>query len=246
QIAKPAADPIYEVDDAWFAEDDKSRAQRAVEQQHLASEMGLHDMDLSPATPATGAGSAADLSFDLDDFNQVQAAAPAPEPVSVPVAMPPPVVIAVPAPVVELPKPQPVAAVPPAPPVRAATAPAAIAPIAPLPVAAPVPAAPPIEPQSPIADDFAALLAFEQGEPPHPTVATVAPEIQVVAPELTDAMLDQIAARVADLLSASGFGDQLRDAMASTMRDTVRSVVSETSERLVRDEIERIKSKNKA
>lgn len=246
QIAKPAADPIYEVDDAWFAEDEKSRAQRAVEQQHLAAEMGLHDMDLPPATPATAAGSDADLSFNLDDFKQLQAAAPAPEPMSAPVAMPAPVVTAAPAPVVEMPQPQPIAAVPSAPPVRAVAAPPAPAAIAPLPAVAPAPAAPAIESQSPIADDFAALLAFEQGEHPHPPVASVAPEIQVVTPEITDAMLDQIAARVADRLSASGFGDQLREAMASTMRDTVRSVVSETSERLVRDEIERIKSRNKA
>ncbi|MEY4093059.1 MAG: hypothetical protein RLZZ53_258, partial [Acidobacteriota bacterium] len=162
------------------------------------------------------------------------------------VAMPAPVVTAAPAPVVEMPQPQPIAAVPSAPPVRAVAAPPAPAAIAPLPAVAPAPAAPAIESQSPIADDFAALLAFEQGEHPHPPVASVAPEIQVVTPEITDAMLDQIAARVADRLSASGFGDQLREAMASTMRDTVRSVVSETSERLVRDEIERIKSRNKA
>ena len=103
-----------------------------------------------------------------------------------------------------------------------------------------------------VADDFAALLAFETGdavpqqEPalPAPTAAAPAPVVvQAAAPEITDAMLDQIAQRVADRLNSGAFGAQLRDAMTATVRDTVRSVVSDTSERLVRDEIERIKSK---
>jgi glycosidase len=36
---------------------------------------------------------------------------------------------------------------------------------------------------------------------------------------------------------------ELREAMTATVRDTVRSVVAETSERLVRDEIARIKAR---
>jgi hypothetical protein len=66
--------------------------------------------------------------------------------------------------------------------------------------------------------------------------------VQATAPEITDDMLDQIAARVVERLNAGSFADHLRDAMTTTVRDTVRSVVSETSERLVRDEIARVKA----
>ena len=98
-----------------------------------------------------------------------------------------------------------------------------------------------------VADDFAALLAFEQGEHPHPPAPAPAPApapviVQAPPPEITDAMLEQIADRVAERLNAGSLGDQLREAMTATIRDTVRAVVSETSERLVRDEIARLKA----
>lgn len=230
RIAAPAApaDPIYEVDDQWFAEDEKARAQRAVEQKQLAAEMGLHDMELAPAASPTGIGGD-DLHFNLDDLTQVQASAP---------AIAPPVLeaaVVVPAPASPAPIPQRAAAEPEKP----------LQPIVPM---APIASGAPVTPardaaQSPMADDFAALLAFEQGEKPHPPAA---PEIKVVTPEITGDMLDQIAARVADRLTAGAFGDQLKDVIQSTLRDTVRSVVSETSERLVRDEIERIKNKSRS
>ena len=95
-----------------------------------------------------------------------------------------------------------------------------------------------------VADDFAQLLAFEQGEHDEPPLVEN-PEARLVAPEMTDEMLDKIAARVADCLNASLFGEQLRTAMTATVRATVSEIVSATSERLVRDEIERIKSKTK-
>jgi hypothetical protein len=65
-----------------------------------------------------------------------------------------------------------------------------------------------------------------------------------VAPVITEEMLDSIAERVAARLNSS-LGEQWRELMAVTVRDSVRSVVSETSERLVREEIDRIKN-NKA
>ncbi len=223
QVPKPATpDPIYEVDDAWFAEDEKTRAQRAAEQQQLAAEMGLHDMDLAPAA-ADAVSKAEDLDFSLDDLHQVQAAPIAPAPEAAPAA--------------------PVAHVAPA--AHAAPAPA-IVPMAP--ISSVAPSSPVATETSPIADDFAALLAFEQGEQPHPPVVA-APEIKVVTPEITEQMLDQIAERVATRLNASAFGDELKAALTATMRDTVidtvRTVVSEISERLVRDEIDRIKSKSR-
>jgi len=101
-----------------------------------------------------------------------------------------------------------------------------------------------------VADDFAALLAYEQGEP-HPAFAQDAPSPveapasgMPVAPVITEEMLDSIAERVAARLNSS-LGEQWRELMAVTVRDSVRSVVSETSERLVREEIDRIKN-NKA
>lgn len=95
-----------------------------------------------------------------------------------------------------------------------------------LPEAEPVPNAP------------APLVPAVTGPPP-----VAKPEVAPLAPEITDAMLDQIAQRVADRLNSGAFGAQLRDAMTATVCDSVRSVVSDTSERLVRDEIARIKSK---
>lgn len=94
-----------------------------------------------------------------------------------------------------------------------------------------------------VADDFTALLAFEQGEHPHPPAHAPAPVIvQAPAPEITDAMLDQIADRVAARLNIGSLADHLRDAMTATVRETVREVISDTSERLVRDEIARVKA----
>ena len=130
------------------------------------------------------------------------------------------------------------------------TAPFGPAVTGPPPVAKPevAPLAPGVLVPTSVADDFAALLAFETGAVLHPEPPPVAPPAALVvgqasAPEITDAMLDQIAERVADRLNSGAFGAQLRDAMTATVRDTVRSVVSDTSERLVRDEIARIKSK---
>jgi CheY-like chemotaxis protein len=97
-----------------------------------------------------------------------------------------------------------------------------------------------------VADDFATLLAFEQGERPHPPARSErgpAPGVVRALPaEITDAMLDQIAERVVDRLNAGSFADHIREAMTATVRETVRTVVSDTSERLVRDEIARLKA----
>lgn len=247
---RPAAvpgDSIFEVDDEWFAEDEKTRAARLVQQRELAAEMGIHDVDLPPVEPSAGAPAPADgLDFDfgLDDFNAGPPAAATPLAVTpaatAPVAWPPvaPPVASVPTPAVEPP----------------------IAPAAPVPVAhtpAPPPATVSFAPPAPgsVADDFAALLAFETGDGPPPPQPqhlpqqppVLAPVVPVVveapAPEITEAMLDQIAQRVADRLNAAAFGAELRDAMTAAVRDTVRSVVAETSEKLVRDEIARVKAR---
>ena len=206
--------PIFEVDDEWFAEDEKAREARRAQQRDLAAEMGIHDLELPEAEPVPNAPAPAD---GLDfDFGLDD-------------LMP-----------VGHPKQESAAASP----VPASTPLAPQAPLPPLAASVLVPTS--------VADDFAALLAFETGaavpqqEPalPAPTAAQPAPVVQAAAPEITDAMLDQIAQRVADRLNSGAFGAQLRDAMTATVRDSVRSVVSDTSERLVRDEIERIKSRS--
>jgi len=111
-------------------------------------------------------------------------------------------------------------------------------PIIPLPTI-PLPKFAPVAPAAPgfsreVADDFAQLLAFEQGEHPEPPMPPP-PEIRVVAPEITEEILAQLAARVADRLNAGLFGEQLKNAVTETVRTTVREVASEASERIVRE-----------
>lgn len=81
-------------------------------------------------------------------------------------------------------------------------------------------AGPPEAPAAPtpsIADAFAALLAAEQGAPPPPPFA---------APPLSDEMIDLIVSRVLDRMAD----------------DTMSDVVTRVAERLVREEIEKIKN----
>jgi CheY-like chemotaxis protein len=88
-----------------------------------------------------------------------------------------------------------------------------------------------------IANAFAAILAAEQGEAPSPgrpgwpvlPVQSV-PEPSRASLELTDEEVDRIVGRVLDRMS-----DRV-------VRETVTTIASDTAERLVRDEIERIKS----
>jgi CheY-like chemotaxis protein len=159
-----------------------------------------------------------------------------------------------PTPVVEVPLPPPVVAPRPvavAPPVAVA-APVAVAPPPfepPVVAPAPPPAAPqPVRPpavvsqaaapldsgssRSIIADAFSALLAAEQGEPGATPVRLGG---NGSAPVVTDAMVDDVARRVIEKL-ALGSSDQ--------MSTIVRQIVSDVAERLVRDEIERIRAKS--
>jgi CheY-like chemotaxis protein len=128
-------------------------------------------------------------------------------------------------------------------------------------IAARVPVAPP----APITDEMLSEIALRVIPPaPAPITDEMLSEIalRVIPPApapITDEMLSQIAARVtppepapltfdqlediarrvAERLHAGAVGDELREAVNAA----VRSIVSETAERLVRDEIERIKSK---
>lgn len=228
--APTAANPVFEVDDEWFAEDDKARAAKAIEQRVLAAEMGIHEVELPPAPPRPAtAPMDLDLDFKIEDLPPQKTNGPAPVPT------PPSAAVAPLAPA----KPLTAAAIPVAPPAPMA----APKPMPPLVPSAPVASAP--EAPGSMADDFAALLAYEQGEhqvapvAPVPAALATAPPPAAQRLQLTDDVLDQIAGRVAERLQTGAVGERLRD----TIRDTVRTVVSETSERLVREEIERIKSK---
>jgi CheY-like chemotaxis protein len=107
------------------------------------------------------------------------------------------------------------------------------------PPAPPAPAAPAPAPRPtlpPLADAFAALLAAEQSMPAPPAApqwptppGTLSP---AAAPRLavTDDLVEQVTRRVLERLSDR------------TVRETVSEIVSATAERLVREEIERIKA----
>jgi CheY-like chemotaxis protein len=96
----------------------------------------------------------------------------------------------------------------------------------------PSPLAPPSpllsrQPMPALADAFTALLTAEQwGSPPADALAATAPAV-------TDDLVDRVAARVLDRLS-----DQV-------VRETVADLVSAIAERLIREEIERIKAEIK-
>jgi hypothetical protein len=242
--AAPPAAPVYEVDDEWFKENDRSRAAKVEEQRLLAKEMGIHEVELPDADPVPGApGPAAGLDFDFGPNDIVRTGSSSPEgPVKTPAFVAPLMAEAAPAPEAPI--------APPAPPAPSVTPESQVLTLHTLEseILAPLVAADGRD----VADDFAALLAFEQGEPhfapprPRPVAVVPPPVIETVTSEITDDMLDQIATRVADRLSAGLFGNRLREAMTETVRETVRSVVAETSERLVREEIERIRSKTRS
>ena len=86
-------------------------------------------------------------------------------------------------------------------------------------------------PAPPLADAFAALLAAEQGAPVSVSVAQ--PGVHPAAPAITDGLVEELTKRVLDRVT-----DQV-------VRDAVADTVSEVAERLVRGEIERIKTSAK-
>jgi CheY-like chemotaxis protein len=88
------------------------------------------------------------------------------------------------------------------------------------------PAAPPADSGNVILDAFHALLAMEQGEPRPAVRAQAAPAAPVA---ITDELVDEVTRRVLERLAPNA------------ARDLVRQVVGEVAERLIREEIARIK-----
>ena len=118
---------------------------------------------------------------------------------------------------------------------------AAVPPTAPIPSTAPIPPAasmpttasmptpaPPVT-LPPLADAFAALLAAERSEPP-PSIAPAWPAPGPATVAVTDEVIEQVTRRVLDRLT-----DRV-------VRETVSEKISAVAERLVREEIDRIKS----
>ena len=101
------------------------------------------------------------------------------------------------------------------------------APVAPAPVSAPVVQSPPAAAAlPPLADAFAALLEAEQMSP----AAVAAPVWPAAAPPaIPSDLVDQVTRRVIEQMSDR------------SVRDTVAEMVTQVAERLVREEIERIK-----
>jgi hypothetical protein len=104
------------------------------------------------------------------------------------------------------------------------------APERPRPATPAAPETPPVAPSGPnlpVADRFAILLAVEQGEAVMPTETPEPPPGDRHA--LTDAEIDRLAVRVAERLAAA------------PLAADVQRIVAEVSERLVKEEIERIR-----
>jgi hypothetical protein len=89
------------------------------------------------------------------------------------------------------------------------------------------PATPPADGGNVILDAFHALLAMEQGEP-RPTVRAHAPAGAPVV--ITDELVDEVTRRVLERLAPNA------------ARDLVKQVVGDVAERLIREEIARIKA----
>ena len=103
------------------------------------------------------------------------------------------------------------------------------------------PPAPPAEPSRPvtalapapslIAEAFAALLALEEGEPGARPVRLTSTD-SGGEPRITDALVDDLTRRIVERLAPD------------EVRAVVVEVVSEVAERLVREEIDRIRKKH--
>ena len=190
------AEPVYEVDDEWFAEDQKAREARELEQKQLAAEMGIHEVEL-PATPATSTSRVQQVQDEAAPAAPVELVAPVqdefePEPIarSLPIdwfAQGTPKKKPAPPVVVEQP---------------AEPAPIEVVDVSPMAIAE-FDTARPMTSDTPgrVADDFAALLAFEQGDRTTPPM--IEPVIHAVAPEITPEMIEQIASTMAERLRDS-------------------------------------------
>jgi CheY-like chemotaxis protein len=186
-------------------------------------------MGSAKASPSASSAAAADSEHQVPTLDRVLSQ-PAAPPIDLPVIKPP---------VALTPLPSPIAT----PPVEPPETPSTLAPGPPRPSS--VASGPPTpsvasgfsrkddgpgrkEDRTIIADAFSALIALEQGEPGAKPVRLTTESPQ---PVITDALVDEVARRVLERLAPG------------VARDVVVQVVSEIAERLVREEIARIRSK---
>jgi hypothetical protein len=108
----------------------------------------------------------------------------------------------------------------------APAAPVAVPPTAWPALSLPLPNPPPLPA---LADAFAALLAAEQGEP-HPSTTGIWPASLAPTAAVRDELVDDVTRRVLDRLSDT------------VVREAVADIASKVAERLIREEIERIKA----
>ena len=76
--ATPAA-PVFEVDDEWFTEDNKARAAKRIEQDELAKEMGIHEVEFpddAASKDASAKASDSDFEYGIEDFKGEAPASP--------------------------------------------------------------------------------------------------------------------------------------------------------------------------
>ena len=88
----------------------------------------------------------------------------------------------------------------------------------------------PVDGRNLVADMFAALFAAEQGESVAPAAAFSAPRPQAPPPMVTDSLVDEVTRRVVERLAPEA------------ANELVAQIVSEVAERLIREEITRIKA----
>jgi len=229
-IADPQTAPIAaEID--WFTTPSAPAASSSPWQEPPPADDAAIDLPMSYASPQPEVAAPA-LDEDAGVAEPDDRLAPIEE--SMPVASePPPAAETAPDPFVfVVPAAPPVVAPPPAAPAPAPSAPAAAA--SPAAVAAPalevpLPNPPPLPP---LADAFAALLAAEQSDPDaaaHLWPAAVAASAEST-PAVGDEVIEEIVRRVLDRLSDT------------VVRDAVSDATANVAERLVREEIARIKA----
>jgi hypothetical protein len=171
----------------------------------------------------------------LDDLLSSMPLPPASTPMTFEAPPAPMIFASAPVPVIDLPVQRPLATV--APPVIVAPPsiepPDVTATLAPGPAMVPAATSDSGSGRSIIAEAFSALFAAEQGEPGATPIRLGA---NGSAPVITDAMVDDVARRVIQRL-ALGSSDQ--------MNGIVKQIVSDVAERLVREEIDRIRNTSK-
>ncbi|HJU42609.1 MAG TPA: response regulator [Vicinamibacterales bacterium] len=220
------ATPVYEVDDEWFAEDQKAREGRELEQKQLAAEMGIHEVELPAAVEPSKRVERVEPVEPVEPVERVEPVEPVELVEPVPDFEPEPIARSLP--IDWFPRserkrePAPVAKEPDPPVIEVSHE--VSTPIAEFETPLRDPGPMTSETPGRVADDFAQLLAFEQGEHARPPM--IEPVIHAVTPEITPEMLEQIASTVADRLRDNLRVEPQAPEITGEMLDQIASVVA--------------------